>query len=95
MDNWKQYLDLLGLDEKLLKKYRELRVHFQELGFRQDQLNDPPTYTATMMNLMESIQRLIKDIRNDLKHIFNLTDEEINEYVKEKMQKVDDEIPLP
>ena len=36
---------------QLLDTYLELRQHFQELGFSEDQLEKPPHYTRKMMNL--------------------------------------------
>jgi hypothetical protein len=94
MEKWKIYLELSGLDDKLKSNYRELREHFQELGFSQDDLNDPPTYTSKMMNSMESMQHHIKTIKRELKSFFDISDEEINQYIKDELQKIDEEIPL-
>lgn len=95
MEKWKQYLDLSGLDDKLVKKYRELREHFQELGFKQSDLERLPKYTNKMMNCMESMQHYIKTIRSELKSFFDLSEEEINQYIINKLKKIDEEIPLP
>lgn len=95
MEKWKQYLELSGLDDKLKKKYRELREHFQELGFKQSELDNPPTYTAKMMNSYETINHYVKTIRSELKSFFDLTDEEINNHIRGILEKIDEEIPLP
>ena len=36
---------------KLLETYLELRQHFQELDFSENDLESPPTYTEKMMTL--------------------------------------------
>lgn len=86
--------NVLGTKE-LLEIYLELRQHFQELGFSEDDLENPPTYTEKMMKLFHKFgdtqKALFKQI-ND--YGFDTTFTEFMDYMKPLMKKVDELTPL-
>ena len=56
----------LGLKE-IIEIYLQLRQHFQELGFSEEDLVSPPTYTALMMNLHQKFQATQKALFQQVK----------------------------
>lgn len=86
--------ETLGL-KKLLEIYLQLRQHFQELGFSQKDLENPPTYTPLMMSLHhkfgETQKALFKQV-ND--YGFDTSWKEFIEYMKPILDKIDQITPL-
>ena len=65
--------DRVGL-RHLLEVYLELRQHFQEIGFSESDLEQPPTYTDKMMTLFhkyddtqQALFRQVNDFGFDVK----------------------------
>ena len=79
----------------LLDVYLELRKHFQELGFKESDLDSPPTYTATMMNLhdrftnrLNSLHRMISD------YGFDIERSELIDYLEPLLKNINELTPL-
>jgi hypothetical protein len=49
---------------KLLETYLELRQHFQELDFSENDLESPPTYTEKMMKKINELTPLKENGNN-------------------------------
>jgi hypothetical protein len=86
--------DSLSL-RNLLDVYLELRKHFQELGFKESDLDSPPTYTATMMNLhrrftnrLNSLHRMISD------YGFEIERSELIDYLEPLLKNINELTPL-
>lgn len=86
--------DSLAL-RNLLDVYLEMRKHFQDLGFSESDLDDPPTYTTTMINLhdkftsrLNSLHRMISD------YGFNIERDELVDYVQPLLLKINELTPL-
>lgn len=86
--------DSLAL-RNLLDVYLELRKHFQELGFKESDLDSPPTYTATMMNLhdrftnrLNSLHRMISD------YGFEIERSELIDYLEPLLKNINELTPL-
>jgi hypothetical protein len=86
--------DSLAL-RNLLDVYLEMRKHFQELGFSESDLDDPPTYTMKMMRLhdrftdrLNSLHRMISD------YGFNIERDELVNYVHPLLLKINEITPL-
>lgn len=86
--------DSLSL-RNLLDVYLELRKHFQELGFKESDLDSPPTYTATMMNLhdrftnrLNSLHRMISD------YGFDIERSELIDYLEPLLKNINELTPL-
>ena len=80
---------------QLLDTYLELRQHFQELGFSEDQLEKPPTYTPTMMRLfskwVDERDTLLKDVNS---YGFNMSFDELTTYLTPLLKKINELTPL-
>lgn len=86
--------DTLGTKE-LLEVYLELRQHFQELGFSEDDLTKPPTYSQKMMTLFHKFGDTQKALFNQVKDYgFDVTFVEFMDYMKPLMDKINELTPL-
>ena len=80
---------------KLVDVYIELRNHFQELGFSESDLNNPPTYTAKMLNLHDKFSDRLKSLQQTIRDYgFDVTKEEVIEYIKPILMKINEITPL-
>lgn len=80
---------------QLLDVYLEMRHHFQELGFSEDQLDNPPTYTIQMMNLLDKFQDKLKSLHNYVKDYgFDISRQELIEYIQPLLMKINELTPL-
>ena len=84
----------IGLKE-LLEIYLRLRQHFQDMGFSEKDLENPPTYTPMMMDLHHKFgqkqKALLKQV-ND--YGFDVSMEEFIEYMKPILSKINEITPL-
>ena len=79
----------------VLDVYLELRQHFQELGFSESDLDNPPQYTATMMNLHDKFQHKFKALQRTISDYgFDITKEEVASYLKPLFMKINEVTPL-
>lgn len=86
--------NILGTKE-LLETYLELRQHFQELGFSEDDLKKPPIYTEKMMKLFHKYNDTQKDLLNQIKSFgFDVDFNEFTEYIQPLLQKINELTPL-
>ena len=84
----------LGTKE-LLEVYFELRQHFQELGFTENDLENPPTYSPMMMRLFHKFGDTQKALFNQVKDYgFDVTFTELINYMKPLMEKINELTPL-
>ena len=84
----------LGLKE-LIEIYLQLRQHFQELGFSEEDLEIPPTYTPLMMSLHQKFQGAQKALFQQVKDYgFNIDWNEFTDYMKPILTKIDELTPL-
>ena len=80
---------------ELLDIYLELRQHFQELGFSEEDLKSPPTYTQKMMSLFHKFGDTQKALFQQVKDYgFDITWNDFIEYVKPMLSKIDEITPL-
>jgi hypothetical protein len=95
MKPFEKFLSDASALRELLDVYLELRQHLQELGFSEDELNSPPKYTAKMMNLQERFQNRFKSLFQLVKDYgFEVTKEEVQDYVMPLLQKINELTPL-
>ena len=75
--------------KKLLETYLELRRHFKELGFSEDQLEKPPKYTPNMMRLFHKFGDERDTLLNDAKSYgFDMSFDELTDYLKPLLKKI-------
>ena len=86
--------DSLGTKE-VLEIYLTLRKHFQEIGFSEEDLIDPPTYTNGMFMLQKKFQNTLNALLNQVNaYGFDVDREEFLEYLKPLLQKINELTPL-
>jgi hypothetical protein len=95
MKPFEKFLSTASALRELLDVYLELRQHLQELGFSEDELESPPKYTTKMMNLQERFQNRFKSLFQLVKDYgFEVTKEEVQDYVMPLLQKINELTPL-
>ena len=79
----------------MLDIYLELRQHFQELGFSEEDLKSPPTYTQKMMSLFHKFGDIQKALFQQVKDYgFSIDWNEFINYMKPILTKIDEITPL-
>ena len=79
----------------ILDSYLELRQHFQEIGFSESDLENPPSYTGKMMNLHSYIQKVKNELWNKtLSFGVPIRQGEYDNFLLAKMQKINEITPL-
>jgi hypothetical protein len=80
---------------EILNIYLKIRQHLQEIGFSDNDLKKPPTYTQTMMDLFSDFgitrSALLRDVNA---YGFDMTDSELTEYLKPLLEKINELTPL-
>jgi hypothetical protein len=93
--DWKFFLGEMKELREILDMYLELRMHFQELGFTEKELERPKTYTDKMHNLRINIaalnHALLKKVNN---YGFDVDEKKYNDYILSFFQKINDLTPL-
>jgi hypothetical protein len=80
---------------QLLDIYLELRKHFQEMGFSESDLDDPPTYTIKMMGLHEKFSHKLNSLHNYIKDYgFDISREELVNYIQPLLMNINELTPL-
>ena len=81
--------------KKLLETYLELRRHFKELGFSEDQLEKPPKYTPNMMRLFHKFGDERDTLLSDVKSYgFDMSFDELTAYLTPLLKKINELTPL-
>jgi len=81
--------------KKILETYLELRRHFKELGFSEDQLEKPPKYTPNMMRLFHKFGDERDTLLNDVKSYgFDMSFDELTTYLTPLLKKINELTPL-
>ena len=95
MKPFEKFLSTASILRELLDIYLELRQHLQELGFSESDLDSPPTYTMKMMNLQDRFQNKFKNVISLVKDYgFDVTKDEVQDYVMPLLQKINELTPL-
>lgn len=80
---------------ELLDIYLELRQHFQELGFSENDLQNPPKYTQKMMSLFHKFDDAQKFSFKQVKDFgFDITWKDFTDYTKRLLSNIDELTPL-
>jgi hypothetical protein len=80
---------------EILNIYLKIRQHLQEIGFSDNDLAKPPTYTSTMMDLFRSFGNTRSALLRDVNaYGFDMTDSELTEYLKPLLEKINELTPL-
>ena len=92
---WVKYIKQLGVDEKLLNIYRELREEFQNEGWSENDLERPPYYTKRIMQLYEAFGEERRKLGMEINSFFgNIELSEYMDYIEDRMRQINDDTPL-
>lgn len=95
MKPFEKFLSHTSAVREILDVYLELRQHLQKLGIGEDELENPPIYTATMMALHRNINNLFTSlVRQVNDYGFDVTREEIQDYMNPLFLKINELTPL-
>ena len=95
MKPFEKFLIHSSLVRELLDNYLELRTHLQEEGFSQKELERVTRPTFKMMLLYEKFGKMRKALFQQVKDYgFNITENELIEYIQPLLNKIDDITPL-
>jgi len=95
MKPFEKFLSHSSTLREILDVYLELRQHLQEVGIGENELETPPIYTATMMTLNIDINNLVNSlIRQVNDYGFDVTREEIKDYINPLFLKINEITPL-
>jgi len=95
MKPFEKFLEHSTSLRELLDTYLELRQHFQELGFSEEDLISPPTYTQKMMSLYHKFDTTQKALFQQVKDYgFNINLNDFTGYTTKLLSKIDKLTPL-
>ena len=86
----------ITLDQKeLLEIYLELRLYFQELGWSEEDLSDPPNYTGKLMSLFHRFNDKKDDLFNLIRRNgFSINWDDFLGHVTPLLSKINEITPL-
>jgi hypothetical protein len=95
MKAWEIFINESSNKKRLLEIYTELREEFRHLNFKESDLERPPRYSNRMWQLKSLFQNnltiLIKQINS---YGFNVSNEEIHNYLSSFLQEINEKTPL-
>jgi len=95
MKPFEKFLEHSSFLRELLDNYLELRIHLQEEGYSQEELERVIRPTMTMMRLREEFiskkNALFKQIKD---YGFEINQGELTEYIQPLLNKIDEITPL-
>jgi hypothetical protein len=75
--------------------YSSLLRDLLEMGFSEDELDNPPTYTFKMMSLQEKFNNEFNEVVRFLQHYgFKVTKDEVSDFIMPKLLKINELTPL-
>lgn len=91
----KNFLELNSYTQKIIESYIEVREEFQRLGFSEEDLKNPPSYTSKMFLLQNNITDGMSKLIRDAKDFGVASDkQEIIDYFVERFGKINELKPL-
>jgi len=95
MKAWEIFANENKSTSNLLRFYTELREEFKRLEFKEEDLANPPSYSNKMWHLKSlfssNLSSLIKDIKS---YGFNVSPEEIHNFLMPKLEEINKQTPL-
>jgi hypothetical protein len=95
MKPYEKFLEHSSLLREILDLYLELRLHIQELGFSEEELEKVTNPSARMMSMHGKIQNKKKALFQQVKDYgFDITLSELNGYIIPLFEKINEITPL-
>lgn len=91
-----KFIKTLNADKELIESYYNLRKFFQEEGWTEYELRNPPYYPNKLMSLhhkfLNSRDKLFSEIKSYFGDVIDFDD--FSNYIKNELHKIDLETPL-
>ena len=95
MEAWKILVKELDLTEDLEKNYFQIRKIFQREGWTQKDIERPPYYPNDLMFLHSKFNQLVRETDRTIREYgFDVDEEEVSNYIIDKLSHIDDITPL-
>ena len=95
MKPFEKYITHSSILRDVLDTYLELRLHLQELGFSEEELDSPPKYTSKMMNLQERFNHEFNNVIRFLRDYgFEVSRDEVADFIMPQLYKINELTPL-
>lgn len=95
MDPWKKFIEELGIVDKLIEVYFNIRLIFQREKWSTKDLERPPYYPQDLMRLFQIFSNERDNIFNTVREYgFNVDSNDLTNYIQDKLKKIDETTPL-
>jgi len=95
MKAWEIFANENKSTSNLLRFYTELREEFKRLEFKEEDLSKPPLYSNKMWQLKSLFSSNLSSLISDIKSYgFNVSPEEIQNFLTPKLEEINKQTPL-
>ena len=95
MDPWKKFIEELGIVDKLVEVYFNIRLIFQRENWSSRDLEKPPYYPQDLMRLFQIFSNERDNIFKTIREYgFDVDNIELTDYLQDKLKKIDEVTPL-
>ena len=94
MKPYEKYLSYTNKLQDLLDIYLTIRMIVKDLGWSEQDLENPPFYPNNLMSAFQRFEEKNKYLFNDTKSFTNVSWNEYLSYVQPLMKKIDELTPL-
>ena len=94
MNPYEKYLSHTTKLQDLLDIYLSIRMIVKDLGWSEQDLENPPFYPNNLMSAFQRFEEKNKYLFNDTKQFTNVSWNEYLSYVQPLMKKIDELTPL-
>lgn len=94
MKPFEKYLNSSNGLQRISEIYLKLRQYFQKEGWSEEDLENPPYYSAELMSLYESFGAEQRNLFRQLKDFFDIDEDEFKDFIKSVLLKINEITPL-
>lgn len=95
MKAWIKFAETLELTRELENTYFKIREIFQREGWTQKDTERPPYYPNDLMFLHSKFNQLVRETDRTIRDYgFDVDEEEVSNYIIDKLSHIDDITPL-
>lgn len=94
MKPFEKYLNSSNGLQRISEIYLKLRQYFQKEGWSEEDLENPPYYSAELMSLYELFGAEQRNLFRQLKDFFDIDEDEFKDFIKSVLLKINEITPL-
>jgi len=88
-----KFIQTTKVDEELYESYRGLRIVLRNAGFKEEDLSRVTEATPTVWRVFNAVSNLFRNIVKEVKK-YGFDESEVIEYLQDKLEEINKEIPL-